>query len=259
MPDDAPVSVAPALPWPTRAAAGLAGAAAVVFGVLAIFHNHDGVASAVLLVIGAAFGLMAITGYAITKIKAGDYEITLEAVREARLAWAQGDEERAEAILSSIVRRPGPQASATVAAWRTPWNAPVSASDGYIYQRQVLEVVASVLPADAKLGEQEAALSGIEAFIEFPEGTRIGIDIRAGTHFDLRAVAERISAALTYARPGLAGLIVVIRAEPDSRRAGQLRTAIGKVQAPVTVVTWNPGEREDVIRDAIMEMIPRVR
>ena len=135
----------------------------------------------------------------------------------------------------------------------------MAASDAYTYQRQVLEVVATVLPVDARLREQEAALSGVEAFIEFPEGTRIGIDIRAGTHFDLRVVADRMSAALTYARPGLAGLIVVIRAEPDSRRAGQLRTAIGKVQAPVTVVTWNPGDPEDVIREAIIEMIPQVR
>src|SRR5437764_1382860 len=101
---NAPVSFAPALPWPARATAGAAGLAAVVFGVLAIFRSHDGAASAVLIVIGAAFALMAVTGYAITKIKAGDYEVTLERVKEAQLAYAEGDEEGAEAILESLVR-----------------------------------------------------------------------------------------------------------------------------------------------------------
>ena len=99
MPDAAPVSLAPALSWPVRTVAGLAGAAAVVFGVLAIFRNHDGAAAAVLLVIGAAFALMAVTGYAITRIKAGDYEITLEVADRRGAPW---DEDGGRYLLANM-------------------------------------------------------------------------------------------------------------------------------------------------------------
>jgi hypothetical protein len=123
----------------------------------------------------------------------------------------------------------------------------------------VLDVVVSVIPPDAELQEREAPLSGVDAFIELPEGTRIGIEVRAGTRFNLRAVADRMSAALAYARPQLAGLIVIVRAAPDDRRADQLQTLTDKLQAPVTVVAWDVGDPDDRIRHAIMDMIPRVR
>ncbi|MEJ7791959.1 MAG: hypothetical protein WKF65_08320 [Gaiellaceae bacterium] len=117
----------------------------------------------------------------------------------------------------------------------------------------------SVLPPEADLIHREAALSGVDASIVFPEGTRIGVEVRAGTRFELRAVADRISASLTFARPELAGLLVIVRAGPDDVRAEELRTLTKKVQAPVEVVAWAPGDAPDVIRDVIMRMIPRVR
>jgi hypothetical protein len=258
-----PIKVAPALGDAARAVAGIGGIAAVVFGVIAIFKGHDGAGTTALLIIGAAFVLMAVTGYAITKIKAGDYEIVLGALEKAQRAFAQGDEEGAEAIVSSLVTLgPGTGKShAMVAAQMglAPPDTRAAAADAYAYQRRVLEVVVSILPPDAELQEREASLSGVDAFIEFPEGTRIGIEVRAGTRFNLRAVADRMSAALGYARPHLAGLIAIVRAAPDDRRAEQLRALTGKLQAPVAVVAWEVGDPDDAIREAIMNMIPRVR
>lgn len=263
--DDAPVKVAPALSDAARGVAGIGGAAAVTFGVLAIFKGHDGAGTTALLIIGAAFALMAVTGYAITKIKAGDYEIVLGAIEKAQRAFARGDEEGAEAIVSSLVRHPLATQADVVAvrvggrAGVAPPDTRTAAADAYAYQRQVLDVVVSVIPPDAELQEREAPLSGVDAYIEFPEGTRIGIEVRAGTKFNLRTVADRMSAALAYARPQLAGLIVIVRAAPDDRRADQLQTLTDKLQAPVTVVAWDVGDPDDTIRHAIMNMIPRVR
>jgi hypothetical protein len=258
--DDDPVRIAPALGETARAVAGIAGIAAVVLGVIAIFKGHDGAATTALLIIGAAFVLMAVTGYAITKIKAGDYEVVLGALERAQRAFAQGDEEGAEAIVSSLVRLTwGTGKSHAAQMGLAPADTRAVVADAYDYQRRVLEVVVSVLPPDAELREREAPLSGVDAVIEFPEGTRIGLEVRAGTRFDLRTVADRISAALGYARPQLAGLIVIVRATPDDRKAEQLQRLTEKLQAPVAVLAWEAGDPDDAIRDAIVDMIPRVR
>ena len=47
--DDPPVAITPAVPVAARTVAGIAGLAAVVFGVIAIFKNHEGASTAALL------------------------------------------------------------------------------------------------------------------------------------------------------------------------------------------------------------------
>lgn len=261
--DDAPMKVAPALGDAVRALAGIGGSTAVVFGVIAIFKGHDGAGTTALLIIGAAFALMAVTGYAITKIKAGDYEIELGALAKAQQAFAEGNEEKAAAIADALIRQAPGAGRTHVAVAPAPGLAAPGTRDAaaraYAYERQVLEVVVSVLPPDAELQEREAPLSGVDAFIVFPEGARIGIDVRAGTRFDFRRVADRMSAAFAYARPEIYGLIVIVRAGPDDRRAEELQTLAAKLEAPVTVVTWEAGDPDDAIRAAVMNMIPRVR
>ena len=250
-------SVSPALTGRERTAAGGVGGALLIVGVVGVFVAKNGTATAVVLVIAAVLVIMCISGYAMTRLKVGDYEVALEKQRlsAARQAFASGDEEKADEIVTSLVRDPPGQAPIdTEHMFWSRYTAIVDrdtrqeAFTASAYVRAVLEAVVGLLPDAAVHEEFDTGLSRLDAFIVV-NGRAIGLEVRAGAAFNARLVAERMSAVFAYARPELAGLLVVVRASPNTAQVDQLRTAIAKLGRPVEIVTWTPGSSVD---DSIM-------
>ena len=99
----------------SRILSGAVGVLSIAAGVFAIFYKNNNGGSIALVVVGAAFLLMAITGYGVRSLKIGPNEIVMDTLNVARQLRLQGDDEGAAEAIESLIKTPTPLLTQPVA------------------------------------------------------------------------------------------------------------------------------------------------
>jgi hypothetical protein len=201
-----------------RCLAGVVGLALAGLGVWGAFEAKNDAAIAAVVTAGAVLILVSVIG-GLERLKFGD----MEAVFASSVG---GDDE----LTQHLARKALAQADPDAAHYRA-------------------EALAVVLESAQELGLLARPVEGIAGIDALVFGSRIGVDIRTGTHFDLARVAETYNVSLDPRMPLVDAAVMVVRCAPESRAMRSL----GSLQLPGSfqAVPWRPGDSSERIKAAL--------
>lgn len=244
---DDPDSSAQLTPF-ERVSSAVAGIALGVTGCIATFTTDNEFGTGALIVLGGAFGVLALTGQPIRRIKIGDHETEFYAkVGRKAVEVAESDSgdvsERETALeLVEQVRETTPNAPTRV----------VSLSLAYQYERTVLDAVqrAAAVVETPKFGPVDAIVDktiGVE--VKYRSAGRAPGKNALSPGGAYRQAVERAAAS------GLDALLVVtnstvafdqIESVPDTQSGRPLR---------VKLLQWTQGMGDEVLKAGLSEMV----
>jgi hypothetical protein len=238
----APVSGKP-LSTGERTLAVLLGAAITGAGVAAIFVKNNGPGALALIVVGAVFLLVGITGVIVTSLKVGGNEVVLERVREAQAAFAQGDSKRATAIVQELASPTSP--SMTLVP---------EALERSRYEKSVMDVLGSSLPSDWRIEEdKEAADYRFDAYLQSGSGKAIICEIFVTSGFTGGQLSRSLENARNNNELRVDGVLVVSRY--DTKALQSLRSKMEKLKMPIQIVSWSGDNSSEELRSSVAELI----
>ena len=223
-------------------------------GAVGAYIADNDLASVTLILVGAVLSLVALTGLVPTRLRWGDREVQLAILQDAQAAYSSGAEEQAERIALDLLRDPS-RTSLAAMTWGSFDKAMRSQVRGEVYEREVLSVIGALVSGDVSVDvPTDAELSRLDAVVQGRD-RRIGIEIRRGTRFDVNLLLDRMASILAYALPRLDGLLVVVQTDPDDAALARLQQATNKLDRPVSVVAWRPGDATDTLEAALRELL----
>lgn len=236
-----------------RPAAGVVGSLFAGAGAVAVFISKNQAGSATLVVIGALFLLMAVSGRTIESVRIGDWEFTLSELRRQAAEQAHsGLTDQAQAMLN-VLKKLDPAADRDPA---------VRAVEITVFENRVLDAIEAARSEgeqverypNSGLGEPLAVL------VAQPDGIRIGafaayalddsghISAAASDSF-VRRAREVDCAAYLFVNGTLHQEDLARLAEGIQRDGGR----------PVGIETWVSIEQSAPLRPAIDRLLARVR
>lgn len=222
-------------------------------GVVGAYIADNDLASVTLILVGAILSLVALTGLVPTRLRWGDREVYLSQLQQAQAAYSSGDEEQAERIARDLLRVP--TRSALTSWTRFDQAARGESYEHEAYEREVLSAIRALVPSDVSVDiPSDAALSRLDAVVQ-GRNRRIAIEIRRGPRYKLTLLLDRMASVLAYALPRLDGLMVVVQTDSDDPALGRLRQAADKLDRPVRVVAWRPGDATDTLGAALRDLL----
>jgi hypothetical protein len=229
-----------------RSLAIVLGAAVMGAGITAIFVKNNGTGALALILVGAVFLLVGVTGVIVTSLKVGDNEVVLERVRQAQAAFAQGDTKTANAIVQELA---SPTSSNVTLV--------PEALDRSRYEQSVLNVVSSNLPQGWLLEQdKEASDYRFDAYLVSPTGKGIVCEIFVTTRFTGGQLSRSIESARDNKELRIDGVLIVSR--NDTAALKSLQKKMDNLHIPARIVAWSGDNSTEGFRSALAELLPAV-
>ncbi|MFE9249767.1 hypothetical protein [Streptomyces sp. NPDC007088] len=233
--------------------AGVAGSLLAGAGVAAVFVSKNQVGSATLVVIGALFLLMAVSGRTIESVRIGDWEFTMAELRRQAAEQARsGLTDQAQATLS-VLRKINPDSD------RDP---EVHAVEISVFENRVVEAVEAARAEGEQTERHLGAGLGepLAVLVAQPGGLRVGVfaayALDASGH-----IAETSSDS--FARRAREVDCVAFLFVNGTLHQEDLDRLVEGIQRdggqPVGIETWESTARPAPLRPAIDRLLARVR
>jgi hypothetical protein len=245
----------------SRILSGVVGVLSIAAGVFAIFYKNNNGGSIALVVVGAAFLLMAITGYGIRSLKIGPNEIVMDTLNVARQLRLQGDDEGAAEAIESLIKTPTPlltQPVADTSLSRSFLKFNPSPTDSYSLPEDYDNAVRAALNAELSgrglvLPDMSANTQRFDFLVRASEKT-FGVEIRLGNRIRFDAFAQSMNLLLQTTATPIDGVLVVVNTSPDA--IVNLRdVASGLIRAPSQFVAWRTSNDPHVLLEAIHQLV----
>jgi hypothetical protein len=245
----------------SRIVSGAVGVLSVAAGVLAIFYKNNNGGSIALIAVGAAFLLMAITGYGIRSLKIGPNEIVMDTLNVARQLRLQGDDEGAAEAVESLIKTPTPLLTRPVADTsmsRSFLRINPSPTNSYSIPEDYDNAVRAALNAELSgrglvLPDMSANTQRFDFLVRASEKT-FGVEIRLGNRIRFDAFAQSMNLLLQTTATSIDGVLVVINSSPEA--IVNLRdVATGLIRAPTQFVAWRTSDDAHVLLEAVRQLV----
>jgi hypothetical protein len=245
----------------SRLVSGVVGVLAVTAGVLAIFFKNNNGGSIALVAVGAAFLLMAVTGYGIRSLKIGPNEIVMDTLNVARQLRLQGDDEGAAEAVESLIRTPTPlltQPVADTSMSRSFLRYNPSPTETYSIPEDYETAVRAALNAELSgrglvLPDMSANTRRFDFLVRASEKT-FGVEIRLGDRIRFDAFAQSMNLLLQTTATPIDGVLVVVNSSPEA--IVNLRdVAGGLIHSPTQFVAWRTRGDAHVLLEAIHQLV----
>jgi hypothetical protein len=245
----------------SRLVSGMVGVLCVAAGVLAIFYKNNNGGSIALVAVGAAFLLMAVTGYGIRSLKIGPNEIVMDTLNVARQLRLQGDDEGAAQAVESLIKTPSPlltQPVADTSLSRSFLKYNPSPTDSYSIPEDYETAVRAALNAELSgrgliLPDMSANTRRFDFLVRASEKT-FGVEIRLGDKIRFDAFAQSMNLLLETTAITIDGVLVVVNASPDAIIS--LRdVAGGLIHSPTQFVAWRTSDDAQTLLEAVHQLV----
>lgn len=217
------------------------GLAAGGTGVVALFVSSNDVASAVLLVIGAIFLLMATTGHPITSAKFGQNEIRL----------AQRVKREIQAVIDSAPEEVRPELASAVIESGLPRDDPLRATaDRIVSEAQTYEaeVARAVLRVGLTIEARDPGALGVDLVGMF-DGVKIAVEVKSVYRpLSASAAMTALYGASKFfdVTPPPRGLLIVARAISASAK-----NALERSSPRSTATVWQSEDDDEALGQAL--------
>jgi hypothetical protein len=245
----------------SRIVSGVVGILCVAAGVLAIFYKNNNGGSIALVAVGAAFLLMAVTGYGIRSLKIGPNEIVMDTLNVARQLRLQGDDEGAVQAVESLIQTPSPlltQPVADTSLSRSFLKYNPSPTDSYSIPDDYETAVRAALNAELSgrgliLPDMSANTRRFKFLVRASEKT-FGVEIRLGDKIRFDAFAQSMNLLLETTAIPIDGVLVVVNSSPEA--IDNLRdVAGGLIHSPSQFVAWRTSDDAHVLLEAVHQLV----
>jgi hypothetical protein len=243
-----------------RAVSGAIGVVSLAGGVLAIFFKNNNGGSVALIGVGAAFLLMAVTGYGIRSLKIGPSGVALDTLKFARQLHLQGDDEGAAEAVESLIRTPTPLLSQPVADTSMSRSllsygaTPPDFATPEDYASAVhAALIAELSGRGLVLPDRSASAKRFEFLIRASEKT-LGVEIRLGDKIRFDPFVQSVKLTLESSATPIDGVLVVVNTSADAVES--LRAvASGDIGVPTQFVGWKTNDDPKPLLEAVRELV----
>jgi hypothetical protein len=245
----------------SRIVSGVVGVLSISAGTFAIFYKNNNGGSIALVAVGAAFLLMAITGFGIRSLKIGPNEIVMDTLNVARQLRLQGDDEGAAEAIESLIKTPTPlltQPVADTSMSRSFLKYNPSQTNSYSIPEDYDNAVRAALNAELSgrglvLPDMSANTQRFDFLVRASEKT-FGVEIRLGDRIRFDAFAQSMNLLLQTTATSIDGVLVVVNSSPEA--ITNLRdVAGGLIRAPSQFVAWRTSDDPKVLLEAIHQLV----
>ena len=230
--------------WP-RVVCGFVGSGALIGGATAVFLSKNSLGTAVLLVIGALFFFMGLTGIPIDRAELLGGKVVMAQVAR-RLMESPNPEVREEA--ASIVM------DSALPATNPIKRQAQALSLGFLYVDRVIEALARVSGSgNVHLSKDDLR---VDAIVRSGQ-RRIGVEVKLITHSGSATVNQSINQALFMLSGNsgrdLDGILIVVNRSSDALEA------IIQQHDRLRLLVWNSPSDDDDLKNALLDMSRRLR
>jgi hypothetical protein len=250
-----------------RIFAGIVGLCVVGGGVAAVFIKNNNGGSIALIVCGAAFLLMAFTGYGIQSLKFGSSELIMQGVEHARLLKWQGDDEGAAQAVENLIEQPpssptplltGSINSVSTVTGRL--SASIVEPSPKNYEGFVLEAMRSALrPQGSVLGDLRQSSQRFDCLLRIDDFI-IGVETRSGVRFRPGAVAQSMQLLIDGAATSINGVLIVVNADPNDSMLPQLQKQLDRLlKCTALIWAWRLEDTPDDLKRGVDQLIQKFK
>ena len=251
----------------TRIFSGIFGLCVVGGGVAAVFIKNNNGGSIALIVCGAAFLLMAFTGYGIQSLKFGSSELIMQGVEHARLLKWQGDDEGAELAVERLIEEPPSSSTPFLTGYvnslsTVKGNLSTSSVEPSpkIYENLVIAAMREALgPQGVVLADLRHSPRRFDCLLKI-DAYVIGVETRSGLKFRPAAVAESMRLRMDGAATTINGLLIVVNADPNSKILPQLQEQLDQHLTSASLIwTWRFEDDPGVLRRGVDQLVQKLK
>jgi len=250
-----------------RIFSGIIGFCVVGGGVAAVFIKNNNGGSIALIVCGAAFLLMAFTGYGIQSLKFGSSELIMQGVEHARLLKWQGDDEGAEQAVERLIEEPpssstpfltGSANSVSTVTGRL--SASIVEPSPRNYESSVLTAMRNALgPQGVVLGDLRQSPRRFDCLLKVGDFI-IGVETRSGVKFRPVAVAQSMELLMDGAATTINGLLIVVNADSNDKILPQLQKQLDQhLNSKALIWAWRLEDYPDDLRRGVDQLVQKLR
>lgn len=213
-------------------------------GATGVYLDHDGFGTVAVVSAGA---VLYVASLVIDRLKSATWKGTKVEfyVDQARRLREVGDEESAQDYLDAAVDSMKDQPGV----------------DPESYEKRVLALIQHVSPSDTQVALPARGRGWVDAILRGP-GALVGLEVRAGTNFNISRVTFRFLEALRDEVLGLNSILVVVPLEPgdfeseviESHMLSELKRLGWRKAGSLRVVGWRPGDPSDHLVGALRQL-----